>query len=181
MMKKILNKKNIIAVTILVLLGSGIYYKNLNNTGVNKTAISWEKKYPFTNPELKNRYVDAENFFVDYPEDYTVNEINDAENIKTAVFEKKDSKESFQIFSMPFDEQDISAERITEDDPKIVIKDPQNITIAGVPALLFFSTDPDAGDVRELWFVNKGRLYQVSTFIAYDKLLSKVMKTFTFK
>ncbi|MBI2024264.1 hypothetical protein HYT00_02670 [Candidatus Giovannonibacteria bacterium] len=185
-MKKLLNKKNIIILIIFILLVGGVfYYKNFRAGEGNQS----KEEYPFTNPEFKERYEDPENkFFVDYPEDYTVNEMDNGDNIKTIVFEKKNSGqpageagESFQIFSMPFDEESISVERILIDSPDMVIKDPQEITIAGGPALLFFSTDPDVGDVRELWFVRDDHLYQASTFAAYDELLSKIMKTFTFK
>ncbi|MDO8728835.1 MAG: hypothetical protein Q7K26_02965 [bacterium] len=152
------------------------------------------QNYPFTNPELALRYEDEElSFLVDYPEGFTVNNTGE-ENVKVLVFSKKDSQESFQIFVMPYDEPGpITPERILIDQPNIVMKDPQTVPIAGLPAmpahagqageeaLVFFSTDPDIGDVREVWFVHSGHLYQASTYAKYDELLAKVMVTFGFK
>ncbi len=140
------------------------------------------QNYPFTNPELTERYEDEElGFFVDYPEGFVVNTTVE-ESVKVLVFNKKDSQESFQIFIMPYDEPGpITPERILIDQPEMVIKDPQTVRIADGEALVFFGTDPDIGDVREVWFVHQGRLYQASTYSKYDELLAKVMKTFRFK
>lgn len=174
---KIANWKLIILVSVII-VGSFWYL-----TGDKS------KDYPFTNPDLKARYTDPElNFFVDYPEGFTVNAIGE-ENVKVLVFSKKDSNppvgeagESFQIFIMPYDEPGpITPERILIDQPDMVIKDPQTVQIADEEALVFFSTDPDVGNVREVWFVHADHLYQASTYAKYDELLSKVMRTFRFK
>ena len=132
--------------------------------------------------ELTERYEDEGlGFFVDYPEGFTVNNTEE-ENVKVLVFSKANSQESFQIFIMPYDEPGpITPERILIDQPNIVMKNPQTVEIAGEEALVFFSTDPDIGDVREVWFVHQDHLYQASTYAKYDELLSKVMKTFRFK
>lgn len=174
-------KKYKIILTILIVgtIGSILYFSDIKNV---QTGQNESEDYPFINPELSQRYEDAElNFFVDYPEGFIVNPTID-ENIKVLVFSKNNSNESFQIFIMPFDEPGpITPERILIDQPNIMIKDPQTVEIAGERALVFFSTDPDIGDVREVWFVHAGHLYQASTYAKYDELLAKVMATFSFK
>ena len=168
---KIINWKLIIL--ILIAAAGAFWYLRGDNGGEN---------YPFTNPELTERYEDEGlGFFVDYPEGFTVNNTEE-ENVKVLVFSKANSQESFQNFIMPYDEPGpITPERILIDQPNIVMKNPQTVEIAGEEALVFFSTDPDIGDVREVWFVHQDHLYQASTYAKYDELLSKVMKTFRFK
>lgn len=162
-----MQKKYIILITIIIAAGAGAWYY------FNSKAGSGSKN---------NNYEDAElGFFVDYPEGFTVNDTGE-DNVKILVFSKKDSEESFQIFIMPYDEPGpITPERILIDQPDIVMKNPQTVQIAGEKALVFFSTDPDIGDVREVWFVHGNHLYQASTYAKYDELLAKVMRTFRFK
>ena len=182
-----LKKYRIFLVILLLIASSAFWYLTNDNGG--EAAKDGERNYPFTNPDLQLRYTDDElGFFVDYPEGFTVNEMEE-ENVKVLVFSKIDSDlpageagESFQIFAMPFDESGpITPERIFIDQPDMVMKDPQTVQIAGEEALVFFGTDPDIGDVREVWFVHQDRLYQASTYAKYDELLAKVMKTFKFK
>ena len=186
-MNILIKYKIILIVLILALAAGAFWYLGSDNGG--EAAKNEEKDYPFTNPDLKARYTDPDlNFFVDYPEGFTVNNTGE-ENVKVLVFSKANSEESFQIFIMPYDEPGpITPERILIDQPEIVMKDPQTVPIAGEEALVFFSADPDIGDVREVWFVHpsttlgaSGRLYQASTYAKYDELLAKVMRTFRFK
>src|SRR3989344_4370097 len=182
--------KNLLIILILIAVAGALWYLRGDNGGEN---------YPFTNPELTERYEDEGlGFFVDYPEGFMVNNTEE-ENVKVLGFSEKDSDpparlaeapakrvgeagESFQIFIMPYDEPGpITPERIFIDQPEMVIKDPQTVQIAGEEALVFFSKDPDIGDVREVWFVHGDHLYQASTYAKYDELLAKVMATFRFK
>lgn len=187
---KIINWKWIII--ILVVAGVSWYFVRDKN---NEILQNSEKNYPFINPELVLRYHDDElGFFVDYPEGFNVNNLGE-ENMKVLVFSKTNShppaglpaqageaEESFQIYVIPYDEPGpITPERILIDQPDIIMKDPQTVEIAGEEALIFYSTDPDIGDVREVWFVHGGHLYQASTYAKYDELLAKVMRTLTFK
>lgn len=183
---KIVNWKLIILITLVIITAVLWYFVH------DKSAQSAQNKsenYPFINPELPKRYDDPDlNFFVDYSEGFVVNATAE-ESVKVLVFSKNNSDESFQIFIMPYDEPGpITPERILIDQPEMVIKNPQTIEIAGEETLVFFSTDPDLGDVREVWFVHpsttlgaSGHLYQASTYAKYDELLSKVMATFRFK
>ena len=179
----------IILIPLLVAVGALWYFKYYKNAEI-------VQDYPFINPELPLRYQDDDlDFFVDYPEGFVVN-VTVEENIKVLVFSKVglnppvgEAEESFQIFIMPYDEPGpITPERILIDQPNIIIKTPQTVQIAGEKALVFFSTDPDIGDVREVWFVHPstalgagGHLFQASTYAKYDELLAKVMRTFRFR
>jgi len=176
--------KNLLIILILLLATIGAFWYLKYYEGEEPVP-----DYPFTNPELTERYEDEElGFLVDYPEGFTVNNTGE-DNVKVLVFSKNDSNppvgeagESFQIFIMPYDEPGpITPERIFIDQPEMVIKDPQTVQIAGEEALVFFSKDPDIGDVREVWFVHGDHLYQASTYAKYDELLAKVMATFRFK
>lgn len=180
----------ILIIPTLVFGGAYWYFKggDVGNIFTGGDDNNKEEEPPFTNPDLKARYKDDElGFFVDYPEGFTVTPTVE-ENTKLLLFSKNDSKESFQIFITPYDEPGpILPERIQIDQPKMTIKSPQNVVLPGLPeddasrALIFFSSDPDIGDVREVWFVYGEHLYQASTYDEYDELLSKVMATFKFR
>ena len=189
-MSILIKYKIVLIVLILALTAGAFWYLKFDQ------SAEVAPDYPFTNPELTERYEDGGlGFFVDYPKGFMVNNTEE-ENVKVLIFSKADSDppageagESFQIFIMPYDEPGpITPERILIDQPEIVMKDPQTVPIAGEEALVFFSADPDIGDVREVWFVHpsttlgaSGRLYQASTYAKYDELLAKVMRTFRFK
>src|SRR3989338_8430071 len=81
--------KNLLIILILLVVAGALLYLRGDNGGEN---------YPFTNPELTERYEDEGlGFFVDYPEGFTVNNTEE-ENVKVLVFSKANSQESFQIF-----------------------------------------------------------------------------------
>ena len=89
----------------------------------------------------------------------------------------KDGK-SFQIFISPFDENGpITVARIKKDLPGLIMEETQEISIAGKPALAFFSQG-EGRRTREAWFAKNGYLYQATAFFQMDELLAKIMKTF---
>ena len=74
--------KNLLIILILLVVAGALWYLRGDNGGEN---------YPFTNPELTERYEDEGlGFFVDYPEGFMVNNTEE-ENVKVLVFSKKDS------------------------------------------------------------------------------------------
>src|SRR3989338_3474394 len=74
--------KNLLIILILIAVAGALWYLRGDNGGEN---------YPFTNPELTERYEDEGlGFFVDYPEGFMVNNTEE-ENVKVLVFSKKDS------------------------------------------------------------------------------------------
>lgn len=86
----------------------------------------------------------------------------------------------FQIYAFAYNEPTISAERFRKDIPSGVMKEPVEVLVAGVPAQMFFSTDASLGETREVWFIHKGVLYEVTTYKELDAWLSEIMRTWKF-
>ncbi len=94
----------------------------------------------------------------------------------------------FQIYVTMWDEDgDITTARIKKDIPDIVINSPQNVIIGpkqidgvGPHALIFFSKDSGLGETREVWFVQNGYLYQVTSKKSFDLKLGQVLSTINF-
>lgn len=86
------------------------------------------------------------------------------------------------IYIDPFDEPGaITKERILKDVPDMVLKDSQEIKIAGtINALSFFSKEREIGPTKEIWFTHKNFLYQISAAEGSDEVLAKMIATFKF-
>lgn len=91
------------------------------------------------------------------------------------------SGNGMQISVTPFDEKatDLTAARIHQDLPKMKISDAKTIPVASGISGLEFSSDNPAwnGSSRELWFVYKGRLYQLATYAKDASLLDTIWKS----
>jgi len=144
-------------------------------------AVADEFLKPSPNPRT---YENKElGFSLTLPEEYKVSPQEYAEEMKVVVFGKTDGsgKEDFQIFVYPYDEPGpITPERIWIDEPDMIVDQPRNILIDGVAALVFFGEDPDFGKTREVWMVQGGMLYQISSAAEFEEKLSKIMATFKF-
>jgi len=123
-------------------------------------------------------------FSIAIPEGFKVTENNPDEDTFVVLVEtdKPEEKRSFQIFVMPFDEPGpVNKERILIDLPDAVVDDPREITLAGVPALVFWGSDESLGKTREVWFIHSGSMFQISSYASFDEELSKIMATFKFQ
>lgn len=173
---------------ILVLAVSAFFWKNWDETLPNVNLRTSD--VPGTSdvqarPIVQNGVYQNKKFgfSVAIPERFKVTENNPDEFTTLVLAETANpaEKRSFQIFIMPFDEPGpINKERILIDMPNAVIDNPQSISINGIDAFLFFGKDEDLGRTREVWFVNNGYLYQVSSWASFDEELSKIMATFKF-
>lgn len=136
---------------------------------------------PSESSSASSRYThSAYGFSFDYPEGLTVSSFEEGGG-EVILAEGKAAGGGFQIYITPFDEPGpITAERIRQDLPDMIIHDPQRAAIGGADALIFFSEDPSLGKLREAWFSRGGYLYQVTAPAAFDGELSKIMATFAF-
>ncbi len=88
-------------------------------------------------------------------------------------------KQGFEITISDYDESGpITAERIKKDIPDLVVKNHENIKIAGgVEAFSFFGHDDGLGETFEVWFSAQGKLYQVVTWAEYKKELLNILQS----
>lgn len=88
----------------------------------------------------------------------------------------------FQIYITPFTDSDpvITAARIAQSLPDLVIRDAQAVQVGDSQGLSFLTKDASFGESRQVWVVYKGNLYQISTYDAQGALLEKVLATWIF-
>lgn len=88
----------------------------------------------------------------------------------------------FQIYITPFTDPDpvITAARVAQSLPDLVMRDAQEVQVGGSQGLSFLTKDASFGESRQVWIVHKSNLYQVSTYNAQSTLLEKVLATWVF-
>ena len=88
----------------------------------------------------------------------------------------------FQVYIQEVGETslDITEARIRQDIPGITIRDVQTVEVGtGARGTAFISTD-DVGEKREVWFVFKGVLYQLSAPLTSDDFMRSILNTWQF-
>lgn len=125
----------------------------------------------------------GDDFSLSYPEGFRVTSQEGGDGSRLIVAENLSAgsgQEGFQIFIIPFDEPGpITPARIWED-VNIEIENPQEGVIAGIPALAFESIDENFGPTFEVWFVEGGKLYQITTYRSFAERLVEILKTWEF-
>src|SRR3989338_945017 len=129
----------------------------------------------------KQTYTHAEiGFSFDYPEGYNIGEFSDGLDGEQQLLVQKDSV-GFQLKITPFEEDvTLTEERIEEDVPDIVINEPIQIKVGEAIALAFLSESESLGQTREVWWVYRGYLYQITTYTEFDETMVKILETWRF-
>lgn len=173
-----------IGVVLAVLVGAGWYwYTHIWQvpTATEQTGMAQDMPVPPLSQSYKN---DALRLSFSYPDGYAVREVGGEEGGTILIENPDDSGRGIQISITPFTDTDtaITAERVQEDIPDMVVEDvqPVSLGVAGQGAAFTSDNESFGGDSREVWFVVAGRLYQVSTYAAYDKVLQAIMGTWKF-
>jgi len=162
-----------------------LYNNHNENNELRKNTPLQENTFNITesdNPK-NNLYIDSQyGFLFQYPKGFTVTKFSETEDSNTILIQKKETNQGFQIFISSFDEPGpLTKERILKDLPDLVIKNPeQRVLKNGAVALIFFSEESSIGETREIWFINNGFLYQVSTRKELDNLTAQMFKTWEF-
>lgn len=191
-LKKI-NKKNKIVGGIVICLCIVLiayiytaYYKGVNQAvsdRVNGRDI--ENQTPYVVPSLTKPYTSSRyGFSLNIPEDFKVRE-SDMNGSYTIVFENTKS-EGIQIVISPYDKKGVKVltkDMIQSAIPDMQITDDQVLDVGSTYKGIAFKSDNDAfnGDSREVWFIFKDNLYQISTYSRFDGLLKAMFATWEFK
>ena len=118
-------------------------------------------------------------FSLFYPNDLLVTEYGEGSGT-TIAFENAADSKSFQIFIVPYKENQISSERFKMDVPSGVMEYPVDIMLSGARATMFYSKNDAMGETREVWFIKNGFLYEVMTFARLDTWLALILATWRF-
>ena len=115
-----------------------------------------------------------------FPQDLAVQVYQEQSGALTATFSDSTGEKQFQIFAISYNQTQITPERFKLDEPSGVRKEPVDVVIGGVRATSFFGNNAVMGDTREVWFINRGILYEVTTFKELDSWLAGIMQTWQF-
>lgn len=161
--------------------GSVFTSTNSTQTGTNTGINNGKLLPPRTPPEgFKEYRSEAYRFSVFYPSDLTVKEYKESGGAQTITFSNSGEEKSFQIFVLPYGENQVSEKRFKMDIPSGVIKEPVDVMIDNVRATAFFSTNSVMGNTREVWFIKNGFLYEVTTYKDLDSWIAGIMQSWTF-
>lgn len=119
-------------------------------------------------------------FSLFYPLGMTAHTYKEKGTAMTALFEDPFSERAFQVFVVPYAEKTITPERFLVDIPSGVRASSTSMTLDGIPAESFYSSNRILGDTFEIWFIYHGFLYEVTTYKAYDTWLSDIMRSWKF-
>lgn len=169
-------------IMILALLGGGVWY--FLHPGSPSGGME-QNTTPYVPPPLTKAYSNETfSFSLMVPADFAAQELPADENGSQTLLFQNASGEGIQISILPFDEdlQVLTKERIQQDVPDLQITHEQPVEIGQSHTGLAFKSNNDAfgGASREVWFVFKGNLYQISTYERLDPLLKAIFTTWKF-
>lgn len=115
-----------------------------------------------------------------YPKNLSVEEYDGWGGSRTIVFQDEAMKIGFQVYVVNYSESKISDERFKEDIPSGVRKNVTSTLIDGHEATSFESFDKDLGETKEIWFVDRGRLFEITTPKGLESWLDEILKNWVF-
>ena len=130
-------------------------------------------------------------FTFQFPVDFRVGNFPAPDSSEVVLVQK--DQVGFQLYIKPFDEDIIlTAERIKQDLPGQTIDEPLHIRIGDADssaqggsgqatALVFFSDSESLGRTREIWWVYRGSLYQITTYAEFDEAMVAILETWRFE
>ena len=144
--------------------------------------IAAVSRYQYTRTYQNAMY----HFSFKYPEDFSVSVIPaDADRGNVILVQNIAKHIGMQILVTPFGgaDMDMTAGVVQASIPGIKIEDAQPVLIGNDRTGLAFKSDNPAfgGSSREVWFVFRGNLYQISTYAELDPLMKGVFSTWQFQ
>lgn len=115
-----------------------------------------------------------------HPDSLTIAEYPVPVSAMTLVFASPETGETFQIFIVPHGSANITDHRLKQDLPSGVMEEVEDIEIDGAEGIAFISHDPAIGQTREVWFVARGFLYEVTAPLSLDNWLSEILRSWEF-
>jgi hypothetical protein len=172
-----------IVAAILIALGIFIFiHTNEKEPQVYTTApSSYEDPKEAAEVAAGRYYNERYGFSFKLPEGTQSHEKFEGPGAVTITIEDIAEERAFQIFVVPYEEEVITKERLMQDIPSGRYGGEEEITLDGVPARAFVSTDNRLGELREVWLIRKGYLYEITTLIKDEVWLSDTLLTWKFE
>lgn len=111
-----------------------------------------------------------------------ITEYDEGQGAMTIVLENEQRVRGMQIFIVPYNEPTISDERFRADVPSGVRENVEMTTLGviGIPAVTFTSLDERLGETREIWFIYRGHLYEITTFKGVGNWFAPIIQSWRF-
>lgn len=123
-------------------------------------------------------------FSLEMPQGFRSQELPVDDDGGRTILLQNDVGEGIQIYAVPYSEDvtSLSAEDIRAALPDLRVTEEQRVEIGENNSGVAFKSDNEAfsGDSREVWFVFRGTLYQISTYARLDGLLQAMFATWKF-
>lgn len=181
-----MSRNILLGIGVLLVLGVAAWFFLRQAPAVLPAGPSTDShQTPFVVPPLAGTYTNAKyHFSLALPEGFTAGELPGADGADTVILQNKKG-DGIQIIIRPFGEDlhVLTRDRIHQDIPDMKISDVENVTIGPTYTGVAFISDNEAfgGSSREVWFVFRGNLYQVSTYARLDGLLKAMFATWKFQ
>lgn len=149
------------------------------------TPASQEKHTISIVPPLTKKYTNAKfHFSVMMPEDFEAQELVADENGTVSVMLQDSLGTGIQILvsPQPSSQKTLSADDIRSSIPDMTVSEDQPVEIGNDYRGVAFRSNNEAfgGNSRDVWFIFKGNLYQISTYARLDPLLKSMFGTWQF-
>lgn len=146
-------------------------------------GLSEAPPLPPAGVEVRHRN-EVNHFSFQIPPGYSALEYNVAEHNQGAVVVQNQAGRGALILTTPFLEAELvlTQERIKKDVPTLSVRNARPITIANEVTGLAFDSDDAVwdGDAREVWFVHRHTLFQLSALRTDTEALDAVIATWRF-
>jgi len=190
-------KRFIATIFILVLVGLGVWYatsSHIFSTITNSTAASAEIVSTSTAPAgsniaqtrsppqgYKEFRTQPYHFSIFYPDTLTIRDQSGGHGGPfTLVLANSDASHALQIYVQPYNLPTITQERFKLDAPYTSTTNPINITMQGAKGLEFVGSSAGNPDMLEIWFINKGLLYEVTAPASLKGWVESLLQTWEF-
>jgi hypothetical protein len=115
-----------------------------------------------------------------YPDHLTVTETDEGGGAATITFENADAGQGFQMYILPYAEEQVSTERFSMDVPSGVRERESAVSVGDVQGSAFYSRSDAVGETFEVWFIRRGLLYETMTLAPLDSWLLGIMGSLIF-
>jgi hypothetical protein len=168
----------------IVLLATGTYWWYSESSQSEFTIVASPvtgDTGPRTPPPGFTEYRnDAFKFAFFYPSSYEIKEFQEGPAAITLTVQSTKEARGFQVFVVPYGGRVVSPDRFERDIPSGDIRHVEDIELSGAPGIVFVSSDIALGETREVWAVNGGFLYEITSLTVLDEWLAGILEHWRF-
>lgn len=169
---------------IIVIIGiiAAVWYFDVFDV-VKKGVMGAAAAAPYVVPPIQDIYTNgALGFSLGLPDGFGAQEYEES-GVKTVILQDAGGN-GIQILATPIKEDipHLSIDLVRQDIPDMKVSDVQSVEIGEGRTGVAFMSDNEAfgGASREVWFIFRGHLYQISTYARLDNLLQSMFASWQF-